>query len=216
MKLKAYKHLTIFFLAAFGTIVLYLWFINSSYLFVFKNWAHQHFLTFYLLLVAIKIFGIVWPPIPGGFLTFGSIPIIGWLSAYSTDLIGSMVGSSIAYFLARKYGFNLLYKIFDEKTVVKIASIKIKPHREIEAVFLLRLLGGTVVEVICYGAGLLKVRYVHFLTASIISHLLAGVPLYYLFNEVIQGKNIVISGSFMALAAILFVKFRKRYISINS
>ncbi|MBI5358232.1 hypothetical protein HZB69_01210 [Candidatus Amesbacteria bacterium] len=91
----------------------------------------------------LKVLGIVWPPLPGGILTLDAIPFIGWFPAYLVDFFGSTVGSSVAFLIGRKYGYPFLQKLFDESTIDKIKHLKIKPHREIEAVTALRIFIGS-------------------------------------------------------------------------
>lgn len=198
-----------------GTLIFYLWFIHSPYFAGFVVWAQKNLLIYFSVLLFIKIAGIVWPPIPGGLLTLGSIPVLGWPLAYSADFIGSMIGSSAAYFLARKYGLDFMKKIFDEDTIEKITKVRIKPHREIESIFLFRFFGGTIIEVICYGAGLLRVRYSNYLIATVLSHMALGIPAFYLTRNILVGRGILINLSLAILMVILFFKLKHRYFEYN-
>ena len=111
MKLKTHKHVIVLIAAFAATVILYVWFLHSRYFDGFKFWSQNNIWLYIPLLAFMKIIGIVWPPIPGGVFTLGSIPVLGWLSAYLTDLAGSIVGSSIAFFLAKKYGQNFMKRI---------------------------------------------------------------------------------------------------------
>lgn len=211
MEIKAHKHLAVIGLFTVTTIVLYFWFIRSPYFVTFEAWSRHNLFIFYSVLLAAKITGIVWPPINGGLLTLGSIPIIGWWQAYVVDLIGSTIGSSLAYLIARQWGVTFIHKIFDRDTVQKILSVKIKAGREFEAVFLFRLLGGSLVEAISYGAGLLNVRFSKFLWGSLLSHALVGLPLYYFAEGLVSGRNVFINLVFISALAVVFLLAKKRY-----
>src|SRR6185503_2202024 len=113
MQIKSYKQIYLLLAFTVATIVAYFWFIKSPYFDDLQTWASAHFWLFISLLVLIKIAGIVWPPINGGLLTLGAIPVVGWLPAYLADLTGSTIGSSIAFFIARKWGLDFMRKIFD-------------------------------------------------------------------------------------------------------
>jgi len=215
MEIKSYKHILSVALFSLATIALYVWFVNSEHFVAFKAWSLAHKPLFFLSLIFIKISGIVWPPINGGLLTLGSIPVVGWLPAYLTDLVGSIIGTSIAYAIAYRWGEVILHKIFDEVTVKRILSVKIKPNKELEAMFVFRLFGGTVVEAIAYGAGVLKVRYHNFLIGNTISHVLVGVPLYYLTSSLFGGRNFVINLIFMACLVSVFLFAKDRYFSFG-
>ena len=215
MTIKNHKHLLTLFFFGFGTLAFYLWFINSFYFAGFLAWSQKNIVFYYFILVSLKVIAIVWPPIPGGILTLGSIPVLGWPLAYSADFFGSLIGSSIAYSLARKYGLDFMKKIFDENTIEKLTRIKIKLHREIESVFLLRFFGGTIIEVICYGAGLLKVRFRNYLIATILSHMALGIPVFYFTRNILGGQGILINLALIIVMIILFFKLKHRYFEHN-
>ena len=94
----------------------------------------------------------------------------------------------------------------------KIKSINVKQHREIESVFVLRMLGGgTVMEAVCYGAGLLNVKYKNFLIGSVLSHILFGIPLFLLTNQLFSTKNIVMTGIWVIVPLFILWKVKGRY-----
>ncbi len=210
--LKKNINLIIFILSLFVTVVLYLVFITSPHYNTFLVWAKQNVFLLFSIIVLIKIIGIIWPPIPGGFLSWGSIPFMGWQLAYLSDLIGNIIGSIVTYYIGRKYGFKILKKLFDESLVKKIKSLKFKKERGFEMVFLYRVLGTVVLsEVITYGAGILKMPFLPFLLASITAHLVYNLPAYFLFNAAIYSANpILVLGSLVALI-ILIYKTKGRY-----
>jgi len=216
MQLKSYKHIVILFSFTLATVAAYLLFLRSPYFDQFSNWAQHNFVLFFVILVVIKIAGIVWPPINGGLLTLGSIPVIGWWQAYLADSVGSIIGSTYAYYIAKRWGLSFMRKIFDEETITQVQKVKIKQGKEFEAVFLARLFGGSIVEVVCYGAGLLNVRFSRYLPASILSHAVIGVPFYLFAGDIIAGRNFIINGTFAVILVLLFMFARHRYVEITS
>lgn len=169
---------------------------------------------FYVFLFAVKVTGIVWPPLPGGIFVLGSIPIIGWFNAYLIDFTATLVASSIAYALGRRYGLPLIKRIIDEDMIKKVEKLKVKKEREIESIFLLRVLGGAiVVELVAYASGLFKIRYRNFMIGTILSHIVVGMPAYYFFGNIFSGQNIIISLVLAAILIVLLLKFRSRYLA---
>jgi len=142
----------------------------------------------------------------------GSIPIIDWAPAYIADFTGSMIGLFIVFYLGKKYGFTFLEKIFDKNLIAKLKNIKIKKHKEIESVFMLRLFGGTVVEIAYYGTSLLKIKFSNFLLSSVPSHFVYGIPTFYFANNIISGRNTMINIVFIIIATTLVLKFKTRYL----
>lgn len=204
----------LFLLLAFICVIvpLYLWFVKTPQFETFTLWSQRNFILFFTLLTAVKIIGIVFPPLPGGLLTLGAIPVIGWQYAYLADLLGLTLGSSWAYFIGKKYGYALLHKLFDESTIEKVKKIKVVKSREIETVFVLRaFLGSAVTEIVCYAAGILQIRYRNFLIGSTLSHLVMGIPLYYFANSLFTKKQVIINLILAAIIIPLLWKFRRRY-----
>ncbi|MEK7114944.1 MAG: VTT domain-containing protein [Patescibacteria group bacterium] len=211
MEIKNYKHLYLLAFLIIITIIAYTWLLNSEYFEHFLNWSRQNIILFYSVLIFLKIFGIVWPPLPGGLLTIGSIPIIGWQGAYIADITGGIIGSSIAFFIAKKWGYKFLHKIFDQVIIDRIKQIKIKPKHEIESVTVFRIFGGSIVEMVCYGAGILGIKYRNFLIGTVLSHLIIGLPFYYLVGGIIGKENVLFNLVLIAIFIPLFFFARNRY-----
>lgn len=195
-----------------ATILAYLWFSRSPYFEVFNAWTRQNLILFYVSLILAKILAIVWPPLPGGLFTLGSIPFIGWFPAYLADVIGGLIGASIAYYLGKKYGYPFLEKVFNPGLVEKIREIKIRKDHEIESVLIGRVAGGgNIMELVCYGAGVLQVRFRSFFIASFIASV-ASLPAYYLGGNIFNGGNIMIGIAVSAVTLLMFWKLKGRYV----
>lgn len=206
------KHLIAVFGILIASILAYAWFAHSSYFGVVSAWSRSNIILFCVLLLLIKTASLIYPPIPGGIATLGAIPFIGWELAYAVYFAGSIIGSTMAFFLARTYGYALLRRLFDEDTIAKVRRIKIYPHREIESIFVLKLLlGATVIEAICYGAGLLNITYKNFIVGTILFHLAVGLPMYYFAHNLIHLKDIPMTMAFIALGMFLFWQIKERY-----
>lgn len=193
----------------FGTYYL---FLKSRYFIIFDYWFRHNKFKFVLFLFIFKIISVLWPPLTGGLFTMASIPLLGWLNAYMIDLIASTIGGIIAYFLGRKYGYRILGFLFDKKLVKKMCKVKVKSGREIEAVFLYRMfLGTTIIEAIYYGAGFLKIKFAYFLVGAVASHIVVGIPSYFLVKNVFEGKNLLLIILSIMFGIPFFVVFRRRY-----
>lgn len=211
-KIKNYKHILLFAGMFVATTLAYMWFIKTPYFQSFIVWAQAHPVLVFIILMGIKITGILWPPLPGGYFTLAAVPAVGWVNAYLADFTGTTIGSVAAYYLGKKYGYKFLESIFDESIVKKIRSVKVKKHKEIETLFALRVLGGgTVTEAVCYGAGLLHIGFINFLIGVLGTHILFGVPAFYFAQSILQPKNIMTSYLMLALMIPLWIKLKGRY-----
>jgi uncharacterized membrane protein YdjX (TVP38/TMEM64 family) len=196
------------------TLGAYFWFARSPYFEPFSLWTQSNLVLFYVFLFFVKAIGLIWPPLPGGVFTLGAIPLIGWSNAYLIDFAATAVASSGAYWLGKRYGMTLVEKITGKGMIEKIQKINIKKERELEAVFLLRLLGGgVVVEVVSYASGLFRISYKSFILGSLLSHLVYGIPYYFLFGNLFSGKNIMMSIVLATILVTLYLKFKNRYLA---
>lgn len=192
----------------------YYWFMNTPYFTDFKDLAQNNLVLFIVILFFFKTLSIIWPPLPGGLFTLGSIPFIGWESAYLVDLAGSALGSVITYYLGMKYGLAFLRRVLNEDVITKIQSIKVKKYRQTELIIMLRLFTGSIfLEAITYGAGLLKIRFTSFLVGSLISHIIVGVPVYFFAKEaILNPQNIVVSTILLVGVIFTLYKVKGRYL----
>lgn len=188
------------------------WFFKSSYFPIVDAWIKTNIVLYVVALFIYKSIGVLFPPIPAGVVTLASIPFLGWFGAYMVDMAGSIFGGIIAYWLGKKYGKKILEKLFDASIIKKIVKTKVKKGKEIEAVFMFRvLLGSTILEAVHYGAGFLKIPFGKFLIGVTLSHIVVGVPSFLLANNIFSGKNIVLTIVLSVVALIFVLKTKGRY-----
>ena len=193
-------------------LVLVYWFIKSPYFSVVDAWVKTNIVLYVFVLFLYKSIGVLFPPIPAGTLTLASIPFLGWFGAYLVDLVGSISGGIVAYWLGKKYGRKVLKKIFNKSIIEKIVKTKIKKGKEIEAVFTFRvLLGSTILEAVYYGAGFLKIPFGKFLIGASLSHVAVGVPSFILANNIFSGKNLALTVILSVVALVFVIKTKGRY-----
>lgn len=212
MKKSSWLYIVLFIAIFWVTLLFFRWLMSSSYFIGIENWIDKNLVLFVIGLFFYKSLGLLWPPIPSGLFTLLSIPFIGWYWAYVIDLLGSLTGGSIAYFLGKKYGYQILRKIFDETIIERIKRAKIKKGREIEAVFMYKtLLGSIILEAIYYGAGVLNVPFVKFLIGAGLSHMAVGIPMFLIAENIFSGKNLLLVGILSIFAVIFVIKTKGRY-----
>ena len=209
MNKKSYIYSGLFVGIFIATLVIFYWFFRSPYFLIVDNWVKANIVLYVIYLFIYKSVGVLFPPIPAGLVTMASIPFLGWFNAYLVDFFGSLFGGIIAYFLGKKYGHPLLNKILGSDLTKKIENIKIKKDKEIEGVFVYRLaFGSTILEAIYYGAGFLKIGFKNFLVGSTLSHIVIGVPSFFLANNILNGQNITFT-VILTIVGIVFVLFTK-------
>ena len=87
------------------------------------------------------------------------------------NYVGLILGSVIVFYLSRKYGLNLIYKLFDEEVIDKYLGY-IKTNRFNMIFFLGILIPGFPDDLLCYIAGVSNIKFRNFLFI-----LLIGKPL---------------------------------------
>ncbi|HMR55489.1 MAG TPA: VTT domain-containing protein [Candidatus Doudnabacteria bacterium] len=193
------------------SLIAYAYFVTTPYFSVVENWAQSNYWTFVLFLLILKVIGIIWPPLPGVVPLIGAIPIIGWPAAFFIDLVGYIIGSIIAFFLARKFGLKVIRKLFGEAGVRSVERIRIKPQRQLEAITLMKIFGGGVGEFISYAAGITNIKFYNFFWGSILASVMVGIPLFYFFNFALSQNNLLYALLPLGVGALLFYILRKRY-----
>ncbi|HMQ02000.1 MAG TPA: VTT domain-containing protein [Candidatus Doudnabacteria bacterium] len=195
----------IFFLAAYSYLV------GTPYFDAFELWAEDNYWRLVGFLLILKIVGIVWPPIPGVIPLIGSIPVLGWFPALLIDAIGYMIGSTIAFYLARSYGIIVIHKLFGESGVKQVEKFRIKPERELEAISLMKIFGGGIGEFISYAAGVTRMRFINFFWGNLISIIVVSLPLFYFFSFAFSENNLLYALVPLGIGLLLFYLLRRRY-----
>ena len=199
-------------LAALG-FILALIFYRSVYFDVFLVWSQKNIILFFVIISFLKFISVVYPPLPGSVFTLGAIPVLGWQVAYLTDFLGGVGGAFASYYLSYKYGFRIIEKIFDRKTIEKVKKLKIRESRQIEAVITLRFVTGSIAsEVLNYGSGILKIKFKYFFIGTIIAHPVFGIPIFYFAGSIIHGKNLLLMIALALFSIFVLYKIRGRYL----
>lgn len=210
---KTLLHLVIIFVL-FTTV--YYVFESSYYFDNFVEWAGQNFVLLCVVLFILRAAAIIWPPISAVVILYGMIPVIGWLPVLIIDYLGEVVGSLVAYLIARKYGEKLLTKMFDEQTIHKIKSVKIKEGNEFEMLMLMRFIGWTFFDLVCYGAGILKVKFTAFLWSTLLANLIiSSVSIFFVYN-LLSPDNFYINAILLVIGIAFFWKIKGRYLEVKS
>lgn len=94
-----------------------------------------------VLLVALKAIGIILPPLSTGVLFFLFVPAIGWFNVFVIDYIGEVIGSVIAFWIAKRYGEKAVKRLAGKHAYNKIVSYKVPEEKQFEFLFLMRFVG---------------------------------------------------------------------------
>lgn len=211
------KNLKIYELLFFATlsIILVILFKNSRYFDSVEQFAQENLFIIFIVLTFAKVLAIIWPPFPASIFIIALIPAIGFWPAFMADYIGELVGSSAAYYIAYNYGYKGIALFLDEENIKRIQRIKVKKGKELEFLLILRVLGNTFFEIMCYGAGLLKISFKAFFISTILSYFAVSFITFKLFEGLFKEESFYINGALILFLAIFLTKFGSRYIQIG-
>lgn len=139
-----------------------------------------------VLLILWRILAIVIPPIPGGLLSIALIPVFGWWQSFLYSAIGVLVGTSIAFLLARKYQEPFVKKFVPLQQLHEWQD-KISQRTQFFTFLGIRLTTGSVSDYISYIAGLSKIKFRYFFLATLIS-LWSDLVIFYIGGKAYQAS----------------------------
>ncbi len=209
--LKQYKFIVLIAVAFIVTIVAYGIFSRTDSFQSLLTWSGQNLIWFCLILIAIKIVGVIWPPLPGLVFTVGAIPVIGWLPALLVDMVGAFIGTCLVFWLARIYGPRVILKVFGESGLKQSQRIKFNPRNELEALIIMRVFGGPISEMVSYAAGITNITFTHFVMGTLFSYLLIGLPLFYLAGIAFSNGGLLFGVIPLFVGVLILYTLRKRY-----
>lgn len=160
-----------------------------------------------VLLVLWRILGIIVPAIPAGIVSFAAVPIFGWLATYLYTLIGIMLGTSISFFLARRFKEPLVSKFVPLAKLHKLED-ELSDRKRFMAILLIRLFTVPVMDFSSYAAGLTKISFPKFFLATILASI-PDIAIFYFgekFYQTFFGRQIIIAvGALFFLSAGYFL-----------
>jgi len=147
-----------------------------------------------ILLILWRIIGIIIPAIPAGIVSFTAVPIFGWFMTYVYTVIGILIGTSISFFLARKFREPLVGKFVPLGKLHRLEG-ELSERKRFIAILLIRLFTVPVMDFSSYAAGLTRISFPKFFLATLIASL-PDLAIFYFGEKLYQtlfGKQIIIA-----------------------
>lgn len=197
------KRLAIGTLGILGLIILLLVLIlfNPYRLDSTLEFTREHLIIGAILLVLIRTLSNVIPAIPGGLIVFSTIPIFGWFVAFICNVVGILLGASVAFFLARIYREPLVGRFASLNNIHKLEK-QVSGKRQFMALVAFRLLTVPVVDISSYIIGLTKISFPKFVVATFLATL-PTIATFYFGDEIY--KRIFEKSLFAGITAMLII-----------
>lgn len=194
------KHISFFVICLFiFLILLIIYLISSNYVEITIQLIEKNVFVGPLLLIVWRILGIVFPAIPAGVVSFAVVPIFGWLSTYLYTLTGILIGTSISFWLARRFREPLVGKFVSLKKLHQLEG-ELSEKKRFMAIVALRLFTVPVMDFSSYAAGLTRISFPKFFLATLLASL-PDIAIFY-FGE--QLYRTVFGRSVIVAVAVLF------------
>ena len=123
-----------------------------------------------VIFVFLQALQVVVFAIPGEVTQIAAGWVFGFTWGSVLAVIGAVMGSAVAFALARRFGLPLVHRLAGPGTVAKFDGLMESP-RFIGSLFLLFLIPGIPKDILCYVAGLSSLKFVPFLIISTIARL---------------------------------------------
>lgn len=111
-----------------------------------------------------------------------ALTFFGFLPALLLTLTGVVIGSTISFFLARKYGRPIVVKMLGKTLFTQIETFT--NVSDVKTFFVLRLFGSNYFDAISYIAGLSKIEYRQYISITTITSFIWLLLVFYLVERV--------------------------------
>lgn len=160
-----------------------------------------------VILIFWRILGILVPAIPAGIVSFAAVPIFGWLATYIYTLTGILMGTSISFWLARKFREPLVGKFVPLKKLHKLEG-ELSERKRFMAIVALRLFTVPVMDFSSYAAGLTRISFPKFFLATLLASL-PDIAIFYFGEQLFKtffGRSVIVAvGALFFLGAAYFL-----------
>lgn len=213
------KRLAIGTLGILGLIALLLViiFFNPYRLDSTLEFTSEHLIIGAILLILLRTLSNVLPAIPGGMIVFSTIPIFGWFVAFLCNVIGILLGASIAFFLARIYREPLVSRFASLNNIHKLGK-QVSGKKQFIALVAFRLFTVPVVDISSYVIGLTKISYPKFFVATFIATL-PTIATFYFGDEIyrrIFGKSLFVGITTMLIIGSIYFIIKRYRIKLRA
>lgn len=157
-----------------------------------------------IFIVLWRALSIILAPLPGGILSFAFIPIMGWFWAWFYGAVGGIIGSTIAFYIARKFREPVVSRFIPLKKLHNLED-NISNKTEFFAFLGIRISTWPVADFVSFIAGLSKISYKKFIFITFLA-LLVEAGWYYFggiaFDELLSAKSLF-AGIIMILVLVV-------------
>jgi len=176
-----------------------------------RAWVRGFGVVAPLAFIAVQVVQVVIFIVPGEVPQIASGYLFGVVGGLVLTSLGIAIGSAIAFLASRLLGIDFLLAILRHEQLERMRQVAASPRATI-TFFLFFLIPGIPKDILCYVAGLSRMRFVVFIVISTVGRL-PGIVGSVVMGDAAAGERWLFAGVVMALAVVLFgvgLLFRKR------
>lgn len=162
-------------------LIVFIYLLSSVDKTILENTARQLGWLGPIFIGIILICTQVFAPLSGSAFYFVGIRLYGYEEILLLFYITSIISAVITFYIARKWGRNIVIKLVGKKTMVEIDEIALVHEKPLLIVG--RTLGYYFFDFISYALGLTKISFKRYITYTIFLTLIPSFILYFVFKN---------------------------------
>lgn len=177
-----------------------------------RLWIESFGLWAPLAYIALMTLAIIIVPIPDFIIGLAAGLIFPWYLAASYTLIADFLGSSITFFLGRRFGRPMVQHFIKEDQLEQFDELA--SNLGLPTIFIMRLIPGFNFDLVGYASGLTPIAYMPYMVVTLLGILPRRIGTYYFINESLQvNPLLVLIGvvlSMIIVPALAYVIWQKK------
>lgn len=161
--------------------------------------------------IALQIVQIVIAIIPGEPIQLAGGYIYGGFYGFILSTVGIMMGSVMAFYLSKKYGFSMVSKLVPKQKLISYKE-KLESRKGSMLLFVLCLIPGVPKDVLVYAVGLTPMKFKIFFPIYFFARIPAMLIASYLGAQIgrVNIEQIMLTIAILTVFAVLFYLFRNK------
>ncbi len=132
-----------------------------------KSYFENNMLVMTIVYVLFQALQIVISIIPGQWLQIAAGYFYGIAISYALSIVGAIIGTVVAYYLAKKLGRDAVHLIFGEERIKHVIK-RLNSKKAMIIIFLIFLIPGAPKDLCTYAAGISEIKLKPFLVVSLL------------------------------------------------
>lgn len=157
-----------------------------------------------LVLILLRLVSIVIPAIPGTAYSILAGGLFGFAQGLIAIAIADFIACTFNFYIAKRYGRNLVQKFVGERFMDKVDSLNQK-YLEGNIFLVTALLMTGLFDFVCYAVGLTQMKWNRFMPALMLSIVVAKPPLVALGAGILEGGKLLLGFALLGMFLLAMV-----------